>query len=385
MVRRTWVAFVVGAIVAAPVPLLAAPPAEPGPRDVDLDRARKVDRLGQRLPDGAVARLGRGNKPGVGTGSRGLTFSPDGALLAYVANDGATSIWDIKAETELHRFAPDPVHFPPTFTSRVFTTDGKLLIGEGGVVWDVATGKPADGFGPAPKVGDWPLKLPTPSPDGKTVLFLTLPGDEVGEVVVYEVATRKEIRRFGKGTRVSGPLVFSPDGRTLAAAKAPAPSVRLLGSGPPRRRTPVEGDGSGVLLWDPGTGEKRAEWGPGVARYAPRSPVGFSGDAKTLYLLEGEQVAAWDAATGKPSGQAFAPGAREAVLLPDRGTLAVVERKALALWSVVDRKQLGRVERPAASLASPVLAASPGGRWLATGSSDGPVIVWDVAALRAKP
>src|SRR5262249_44675769 len=157
---------------------------------------------GVRLPAGAVARLHRPNERGPDVGCGALTFSPDGSLLAFIAPDLDTHIWDVKAEKELHRFPHDPVHAPNFHASLVFTTDGKLLIGDGGPVWDVPPGKPAERFGPAPKVGDTPLAYPAPSPDGKTVLFYK-GGHNANEVVVFDVATRKEVRRFGKGARVN--------------------------------------------------------------------------------------------------------------------------------------------------------------------------------------
>lgn len=363
--------------------LSCAPPAPaPAPRDVELAPAREADRHGKALPAGAVARLHKLNDNGVGAGSRGLSFSPDGSLLAFVAQDGDTRIWDVKTETELHRFGHNPVHFPTGHDRRVFTTDGKLLFGDGGRVWDVATGKSAEGFGPAPKPGDTPLSFPIPSPDGKSVLFLTYWGAERGEVVVFDIATRKEVRRFGKGTRVGGPLVFSPDGKTLATAKDPVPVPTPLG-GPrkgERPAPPADGQG-GVMLWDWATGEKKAEWRS--QSFAPWYPLGFSDDGKTLYVLDNETLASWDVATGKLLGKPFGYWMRRAVLLPDRKTLAVVEPQGLALWSIPDEKQIGKVERPVAWTVD--MAPSPSGRWLATGGNDGEILIWDVDALRKKP
>ncbi|HJZ55982.1 MAG TPA: hypothetical protein VKE74_13520, partial [Gemmataceae bacterium] len=259
MAGRTWVSRI-GSLLVLGLPS-CAPPADSAPRDVELDPTRKADRHGERLPPGAVARLGRLNEVRPGVGSRGLSFSPDGSLLAFVAQDGATRIWNVKTETELHRFPHDPVHFPTNRDRRVFTTDGKLLIGDGGAIWDVATGNPADRFGPVPKGGDTPLSYPPPSPDGKTVLFLTFPGSEVGEVVAFDIATRKELRRFGKGTRVGGPFVFSPDGKMLATAKYPViVPTPLVGKQKGERPKPPADGTSGVMLWDWAAGEKKAEW-----------------------------------------------------------------------------------------------------------------------------
>ncbi|HJZ59727.1 MAG TPA: WD40 repeat domain-containing protein, partial [Gemmataceae bacterium] len=117
--------------------------------------------------------------------------------------------------------------------------------------------------------------------------------------------------------------------------------------------------------------------------YGLWTPLGFSADGKTLYVLDNEQLAAWDVAAGKPAREPFGYWMRLAVLLPDRKTLAVAEPGGLAMWSIPDEKRIGSVERPVAWIMD--MVPSPSGRWLATGGSDGTILVWDVAALRDKP
>src|SRR4051812_35963290 len=103
MGRHAWAAVLVAGCLCSCAPHAA----DPKPKDVERDPTRKADRHGERLPPGAVARLGKR-----GPGSRGLAFSPDGTLLAFIAPDDDTRIWDVKTETELHRFPHDPVHAP---------------------------------------------------------------------------------------------------------------------------------------------------------------------------------------------------------------------------------------------------------------------------------
>ena len=225
------------------------PRAAPGiAKDVDLDTSRTADRWGDPLPKGAVARIHRINPNGHGAGSRGLAFSPDGALLAFVAQDGDCRIWDIKTETELHRLPHDnPYRFPTNHNRCVFSPDGKLLVGDGGAVWEVATGRRIERFPEPPDAGIMPMAFPTLSRDGKTVAFLSHPQENACEVIIYDIASRKQIIKFGKGNRAYGPMFYSADGSVLAVVKAPESVAVPLGFPRPGAKPPALADDSAGL------------------------------------------------------------------------------------------------------------------------------------------
>lgn len=361
-------------------PFIVAP-AQP-PRDIDLDPTRVADRRGERLPAGAVARVGERDPTGRDRGSYGVSFSPGGRLVAFVGPERDTHVWDITTETEVHRLPHNnPANFPTNLDRRVFSADGKLLLGDGGAVWDVTTGQRVERFGPFPTGGDSPIAFPTPSPDGKTVAFVSAQhGSVVSEVVVFDVASRRELRRFGKGTHVGGPLVFSPDGRTLAASKHTLPvPVPLGGRKDQPRPQPAPEDYGGVLLFDAATGAKTAER---VSKtFGGWSPVAFTPTGDTLLLLDRHAFVPFDVATRTP-GAAFGSGSwMSAALLPDgRTVVATTGFGGLAVWGT-DGKEIARVDQPRGTATDAAL--SPGGRWLATGSTSGTVLIWDVAALRA--
>lgn len=352
--------------------------ARPQPRDPELDTNRTADRRGEKLPPGAVARLGGRGRGG----SLGVSFSPDGRLVAFVGPERDTHVWDVKTETELHRLPHDnPANFPTNLDRRTFSADGKLLFGDGGAVWDVATGERVTRFGPFPKGGESPIAFPTVSPDGKTVAFASSQhGSPVSEVVIYDVASRREVRRFGKGTRVGGPLAFSPDGRTLAAAKHALPVLVPLGGRKDRPLpTPEPGDFGGVLLYDVTTGEKTAEQ---VSKtHGGWWPLGFAPTGRTVYLLDRNTVTPFDVAA-RSLGPVFGSGVgSSAALLPAGRTIVAAHVWGGLVVLGTDGKEIAHVEQPAGMVTE--VALSPAGRWLATASADGPVLVWDVARLRA--
>ena len=355
------------------------PRAAPGiAKDVDLDTSRTADRWGDPLPKGAVARIHRINPNGHGAGSRGLAFSPDGALLAFVAQDGDCRIWDIKTETELHRLPHDnPYRFPTNHNRCVFSPDGKLLIGDGGAVWEVATGRRIERFPEPPDAGIMPMAFPTLSRDGKTVAFLSHPQENACEVIIYDIASRKQIIKFGKGNRAYGPMFYSADGSVLAVVKAPESVAVPLGFPRPGAKPPALADDSagGMVFWNPITGEKKSNW------VGSHLPIGFRPDGESMWMLDSDRLTVWNLALGKPSSEPFGAWMHAGVLLPNVKELAISMHNGLSLWSAENGKMQGFIPRSTWHVNS--IVHSPSGRWLATGSNDGTIFIWDVAYLRA--
>jgi serine/threonine protein kinase len=164
-------------------------------------------------------------------GCRWAALSPNGARVA-LAREKRVVLWDVASGQEAGGFDTDLKQLEAV----QFSSDGSLLattgfLAEGNAVvqlWDVVTGKRRASFKVPhdPKTPMTPLDI---SPDGSRVLTGT---DTSGvkldpPVILWDVATGKEVCRFaGPETGVFS-LTFSPDGRS-ALVNGPDGTVRLL-------------------------------------------------------------------------------------------------------------------------------------------------------------
>jgi WD40 repeat protein len=181
-------------------------------------------------------------------------FSADGRKAVTGGADNTARVWDVAGGRELVKLAG----LEGGVSAAAFTPDGKAVLTGGGDevgrVWDAEGGQllfklkghagfvtavacPADGAtlltasedgtcrlwerATGKEVAVWPVGQPVnclaAAPDGKALFA----GTRAGSVCVYDLAARKELRRFDNPEKkeVLG-LALSPDGRWLAAGDA---------------------------------------------------------------------------------------------------------------------------------------------------------------------
>jgi RNA polymerase sigma factor (sigma-70 family) len=331
-------------------------------------RASKVDRYGDPLPEGAIARLGttrfRHNFDGGNWGTVGrVSYTPDGRSLVTVGARNA-NVWDIATEHLVQTIEADLA---------AISADGKTLFAAKPGIYLSTRDKPGVLRAVELSSGrelrrvetssDESFKLLSVSPDGKSLAVVAVKGFMINDplpsaIVVYDTTTLVERRRIAGDFQLAEDLTFSIDGRMLAVAV------------PDRDTNPIghEPSASSALIYDVATGDMARRFpvkGFGVGS------VAFSPDGKTIAAGIGDRtVRLYDLATG--TERMPRPGREGAVPLPDHGEGAV--------------RGAGKACAPAC------LAFSPDGSLLASGPAwDGTqsflrnwafITLWDVAAKR---
>lgn len=244
-----------------------------------------------------------------------VVFSPDGKRLASASNDGFIRIWDPVERKEVHSFKAEKSEYPRALA---YSPDGKML----------ASGSKDD------------------------------------VVYVREANSGKLLHRMERSPKVNEGAVhavaFSPDGKLLASA----------------------GVGPDVLLWDVATGKELRRLTTGSREI---QALAFSLDGTALVAAgpQSDFVQLWDPRSGKPLRRSRRRhgGVAALAFAPDGKTLATTGTGAVRFWDLTSLEEIGRqTVRPDGSANGVfTLAFSFDGKYLATGSQDNAVRVFELS------
>ncbi|WP_020469922.1 WD40 repeat domain-containing protein [Zavarzinella formosa] len=361
--------------------------AEPGPAPREI----RTDLYGDRLPEGAIARLGtaRWRLDGL---VRFLAFGPDGKTILSCTKRELI-VWD--RETGLAKWR---LSTGADVSSLVLSGDQRILIGTGKTQirrWDLANGREL----PAIKEEEKRYAVAALSADGSLV---AAGEDGRSEIDVWETATGKRLHRFSPGENFALRLLaLSPDGRRLAYAgnddhitlldlatgreglrlRKPGALMGLTFS-PDGKMVAVIGLDQIVCLWDAGTGELRHQCNANFPESNFRNVIAFAADGKTAVQTSINGIALWDTATGRKLQTHPATDHLTAVALsPDGKTIAIGGREQnIRLMDAAT----GKILNPTAGHNAPVcaIAFSPDGRTLASAGEDRTIRMWDTRTSR---
>jgi WD40 repeat protein len=279
------------------------------------------------------------------------------------------SFWDIDNRRQLGKWkVPEKiaqVALAPDGKTAVITSyddsDGINLLRYKLRVLDTATGKERYHHGGKDEVNG---VHPAIAPGGE----LLASASTECRIVLRDLASGKELRRFAEKSTSFTCLQFSPDGELLASA----------GFGGEKH---LEGTSDAVDLWDVATGKRLHHL---LRHHETVSGLAFSPDSKRLASAGSDgTIRIWDTASGK---EATEPPGHEAEVLallyaPDGKTLLSQSADGtLRLWDTATRRERQRHSgrRPDSPASAESLQLSADGKQLAGISADGRIYLWDV-------
>ena len=266
---------------------------------------RAAENISQwHLPDGAIARLGKGPV-------RNIAYSPDGKHLAVVSDIGVW-IYDASTGTEQALLTRDTglavwnVAFSPDGQTLAVTGDRQEL-----QLWDTRTWTRNGTFDK--DESGWPSQCAF-SPDGNTIAVADLgQTTELWDVstIRFKLTLEGSADPYSEGTGLFS-IVYSPNGETVA-----------IGS---------NGTGT-VRLWDTSTGTLKHTF---IGEIISKESFAFSPDGNTLATRSfTNTVSLWDTTTGRHKRMLEGLGndlGDTIAYSPDGKLLAILGWDGLQLW-----------------------------------------------------
>ena len=289
-----------------------------------------------------------------------LTITPDGKYAITTALDSTVRLWDLQDGQVIRQY-----HTPHALLFEVaLSPDGQmLLVGStdgSATLINVETGEEIRSL-----VDDQPIMSVTFSPDGRQALigagYRLAEKIESGHIILWDVETGEEIRRFEGHPYVVFNVKFSPDGEMAASA----------------------GNGAIVILWDIETGEeiRRFEdfWEDHIYPDNSFWNIAFSPDGQQLFALHSSgPIIVWDIESGEQIRQLDGHQGGGSVIFRDDGREMVSASvdSQVVLWDVQKGEILYRFSTHAGGMGK--LSLSPDGTLLLGGSADGNGSLWSV-------
>ena len=290
-------------------------------------------------------------------------FSRDGKTLALGCADGGVRLWDVPTQRFLRKLWQAPYTYY-SVESVDFSKDGKTVAGANHVdiaLWDVKTGHFKRALGDEYRRDHRNYSPVVYSPDGKTIASMRYRRRDGGILMIElrDADTGEATKKITVENHLSWgfSMTYSPDGQTIAY--------------------------NGSQFFDVETGRLRET----VKHHSGAFCLAYSPDGQTFAVGHWDgAVTVWNAQTYKRimKIQAHTDSARSVAYSPDGGTLASgSDDGQVRLWKAetgelkaILRGHTGRIY---------ALAYSPDGRFLVSGSDDSSALLWNLSMSGDKP
>jgi WD40 repeat protein len=230
------------------------------------------------LQTGAILGTNTGHSRGI----LSIAITSDGSRAVTTAVDQTIRVWDLHSGQIIRRFVEPNVILEEVALS----PDGRTVLSGSAdgitTLWDVGSGVEIRSF-----VDDQPITAVKFSPDGQKALiggagYVDLEKVEAGHIILWDVETGEEIRRFEGQPYAVEAVEFSPDGRLAVSS----------------------GHGAMAILWDVGTGEeiRRFEdyWVDSMRSIESYWAVDFSPDGQQIFASHSSgPIIGWDVESGE--------------------------------------------------------------------------------------
>jgi len=324
--------------------------------------------------------------------SRGVQFAPDGKLLATAGFDGTVRLWDVASGTQTAQL--DDHNFRVLSIS--FSADGQHLAStsdQGGhlLVWDMSQTDTVSHY----KVGQGAITAMAFSPDSS---ILGTVGAN-GTTRLHLLADKRMRTLFGS-SRANKSLAFSSDGQIASITEEGRVSVLGADDVQGKALEGLDGRALNVVTSDDGklivAGSSTGAIGRWDGATRGAQPPIHSQNLQQIYALavsgDGKLIAAggppddprielWDAASGKLLHTlASGSSAIANLAFQPRGVLLAVTNVegALQLWNTQDGTLVKSISATQQQRWFAAMAFSPDGTMLLTGSLAGDITFWNV-------
>jgi WD40 repeat protein len=383
----------------------------------------RLDLYGDRMPAGAVARLGTVRWRQWASTVQ-LAFSPDGRTLLGSGGAGRLVVWDAATGKIVHQIEDPSIDPLSPFYRFALSSDGKTLVsqdtfGRALFWWDLASGRrlamstETDAVAQGQRQSIHVLAL---SPDGSRTAVGVRGGmrwrkDAESTVLFFDRPAAKSVRRLRFVSEELQSLAFSPDGKQVTGLflttdgfivrRIDTDSGRIQQTLPVREaiQARLSSDGAQMAvydeteelsIWDTSTGKKQKL---GSARDLAGHELSFAAQNRVLlaFVQDRPLVQRFDTRTGKklspvPTGVDLGRWASNITLSPNGKIMALSNGpSAVALVDVETGKRrdslpgLTSVELPGLTHGPAQLAFSTDGRCITTLSDQDGLIRWNAA------